>query len=97
LEEIQKGLFARGEFCSARGQDQNRLSALALECRMWAREEEYLQLMLKDNHLYRCQDEARDLFWDLSVELVEANRHGQEGCKLHHHFVWTDTDDKDDE
>jgi hypothetical protein len=31
------------------------------------------------------------------VELIEANRHGQEGCKLHHHFVWTVTDDKDDE
>jgi hypothetical protein len=64
---------------------------------MWAREEEYLQLMLKDSQLYRCQDEARDFFWDLSVELVEANRHDQEGCKLHHHFVWTVTDDKDDE
>jgi hypothetical protein len=53
--------------------------------------------MLKDSQLYRCQDEARDLFWDLSVELIEANRHGQEGCKLHHHFVWTDTDKEDDE
>jgi hypothetical protein len=53
--------------------------------------------MLKDSQLYRCQDEARDLFWDLSVELIEANRHGQEGCNLHHHFVWTDTDEEDDE
>jgi hypothetical protein len=97
LEEIQKGLFARGKPLGARSQDQNRLSALALECRTWAREEEYLQLMLKDNQLYRCQDEERNLFWDLSVELVEANRHSEEGCKLHHHFVWTDTDDEDDE
>jgi hypothetical protein len=96
LEEIQKGLFARGGPSSARGRDQNRLSALALECRMWAREEEYPQLMLKDSQLYRCQDEARDLFWDLSVELVEANRHGQEGCKLHHQFMWTYTDEEDD-
>jgi hypothetical protein len=47
--------------------------------------------MLKDNQLYRCQDEDRDLFWDLSVELFESNRHSREGCKLHHHFVWTDT------
>jgi hypothetical protein len=31
------------------------------------------------------------------VELVEANRHGQEGCKLHHHFVWTDTDEDDEQ
>jgi hypothetical protein len=53
--------------------------------------------MLKDSQLYRCQDEARDLFWDLSVELVEANRHGHEGCKLHHHFVWTDTDEEGNE
>jgi hypothetical protein len=53
--------------------------------------------MLKDNQLYCCHDEAPDLFWDLSVELVEANRHGQEGCKLHHHLVWTDTVDEDDE
>jgi hypothetical protein len=53
--------------------------------------------MLKDSQLYHCQNEARDLFWDLSVELVDANRHGQEGCKLHHHFVWTDTDNEDDE
>jgi hypothetical protein len=97
LEEIQKGLFARGGPSSARGRDQNRLSALALECRTWTREEEYLQLMLKDSQLYCCQDEARYLFWDLSVELVEANRYGQEGCKLQHHFVWTDTDDEDDE
>jgi hypothetical protein len=97
LEEIQKGLFARGGISSAQGQVQNRLSALALECRTWARKEEYLQLMLKDSQLYGCQDEARDLFWDLSVELIEANRHGQEGCKLHHHFVWTDTDDKDEQ
>jgi hypothetical protein len=97
LEEIQKGLFARGKPLDARSQDQNRLSALARECRTWAREEEYLQLMLKDNQLYRCQDEERDLFWDLSVELVEANRHSREGCKLHHHFVWTDTDEEDNE
>jgi hypothetical protein len=31
------------------------------------------------------------------VELVEANRHSKEGCKLHHHFVWTDTDEEDNE
>jgi hypothetical protein len=97
LEEIHKGLFARGKTLGARSQDQDRLNALALECRTWARREEYLQLMLKDSQLYRCQDEERDLFWDLSVELVEANRHSKEGCKLHHHFVWTDTDDEDDE
>jgi hypothetical protein len=97
LEEIQKGLFARGKPLDARSQAQNRLSALALECRTWAREEEYLQLMLKDNQLYRRQDEERDLFWDLSVELVEANRHSKEGCKLHHHFVWTDMDKEDNE
>jgi hypothetical protein len=97
LEEIQKGLFARGGLFSARGQEQNRLSALALECRTWAREEEYLQLMLKDNQQYRCQDEDRDVFWDLSVELVESNRHSKEGCKLHHHFVWTHTDEEDNE
>jgi hypothetical protein len=44
-----------------------------------------------------ANNEARNLFWHLFVELVKANRHGQEGCKLHHHDVWTDTDNEDNE
>jgi hypothetical protein len=97
LEEIQKGLYARRDSQSAEHEARIHLSDLALECKAWAREEEYLQFMLRDQQLYRCQDEERDLFWDLSVEVVEAPRHSEEGCKLHHHFVWTDTDDKGNE
>jgi hypothetical protein len=97
LEEIQKGLYARGDSESAGHKARVHLSDLALECKAWAREEEYLQLMLRDQQLYRCQDEERDLFWDLSMEVVEAARHSEEGCKLHHHFVWTDTDDEGNE